>query len=349
MRALAPSPRAASGRPAARRGRSRRPRPPRRRGARARSRPRPAPRRSCRPRPPRAPRPARTPPGARERATRPLQRNARTEPPEREQRRPGRRRGQAAARLELGGELPRDRGREPAVALHQLDEPPAAELEQRRVADRLDRRRARRARQQRQLADRGSRTEHAQRPLASPPRPRPRAAGRGGRRTGRRPRLPPGSPSRLRAPARVRVRRERLERLRVRARQERHAGQRRDGHARRAQRSPRSMRRSYAAPGSSAGPPRPGVRRATHRCADFVVSFCVRDVTGSGDTRPRAARGSARAAGARALCRVRARVDGVRPRPRGVPRRRRAAAGGDRARRPHLRRAAHPRGVRRPS
>ena len=179
------------------------------------------------------------------------QRNTRIESPEREERRPGRRRVQAAARLELGGELPRDRGREPGVALHQLDEAPAAELEQRRVADRLDRRRARRAGQERELPDRGARAR-GRAASSRPPSASATARSRPRRTTNR---SSASSPSRItQSPAStrrgLRVGRKRLERLRVGAGEERHAGQRRDGDARRAQRSPRSMRRSYAARGA---------------------------------------------------------------------------------------------------
>ena len=49
------------------------------------------------------------------------------------------------------------------IALHQLDEPPAAELEQGRVADRLDGRRPRGAGEQRELADRRAGPEDAER------------------------------------------------------------------------------------------------------------------------------------------------------------------------------------------
>ena len=86
------------------------------------------------------------------------------EPAEREERRAGRRGAQAAARLEQGRELARDGRGEVGVALDQLVEALARQPQQRRVADRLDGRRAGRAGQEGELADRGAGAEDAQRP-----------------------------------------------------------------------------------------------------------------------------------------------------------------------------------------
>src|SRR6478735_803020 len=83
--------------------------------------------------------------------------------------------------------------------------------------------------------------------------------------------------------------------------------------------------------------------------ARFIVSFGGGRRDGVWRHAAGVGRRAARAAGARARRRVCARVDGARPCPRGVPRRHRAASGGRRARCPHLRRAADPRGVRRPA
>jgi hypothetical protein len=89
----------------------------------------------------------------------------RAEAAEGDQRGARRRRTQAAARLELQRELPRDGGREPVVALEQLHERATRQPQERRVAHRLDRRRAGCAGQEGQLADRGTRAENAERPL----------------------------------------------------------------------------------------------------------------------------------------------------------------------------------------
>ena len=86
------------------------------------------------------------------------------EPPQGDERRPGGRRGKAAARLQLRRQLARDRGGEARIPLHQLDEPPAAELQQGRVADRLDGRRPHGAGEQRELADGRPGPEDTERP-----------------------------------------------------------------------------------------------------------------------------------------------------------------------------------------
>ena len=90
---------------------------------------------------------------ARERRGHSSEWDAGIEPPQGDERRPGGGRGKAAARLQLRRQLARDRGGEARITLHQLDEPPAAELQEGRVADRLDGRRPQGAGEQRELAD----------------------------------------------------------------------------------------------------------------------------------------------------------------------------------------------------
>ena len=215
----------------------------------------------------------------RERARDLFQRHLRAEALERDERRARRRCVQPSAGLELGGELPGHRGGEPGVALHELDEPLAAQLEQRRVAHRLHRRGARGTRQERQLADRGARPENAEGALlAVRVRDHAQAAAEDDVQVVGVVSLA-HDPVACQRAQRMRVRREGLERLGVRARQERNAGERRHGDSDRAHRPLRRMCRSYASanerPGSGTpidrrSPPVPVGQRSLPR--DSVVS-----------------------------------------------------------------------------
>ena len=103
--------------------------------------------------------------GASKRAGDRANRHVRPHPADRDQRRAGGRRVQAAAGLELERELPCDCGRERLISLQELDERAARQAKERRVAHGLDGRRARRARQECELADRRTRAEDAERSL----------------------------------------------------------------------------------------------------------------------------------------------------------------------------------------
>ena len=181
------------------------------------------------------------------------------EPPQGDERRPGGGAARPPLACSCAASSRATAAAKPGIPLHQLDEPPAAELQQGRVADRLDGRRPRGTGEQRELADGRARAEDTQRPPVrvdachgpqAPAQDDVEVLG-----------IVPFADEPLAGEhaARVGVGRERLERLRVRAGEERDARQRGAGDSGRAQGPPRRMRRSYAVGDSP--------------IARFVVSF----------------------------------------------------------------------------